>query len=75
MNCFTPQERMREDRELEAKGLKVFSKEKKEWKFMQKYYHKGVFYMDEDTIARDAAGALPSDNRNIVVVDAVCVTS
>jgi hypothetical protein len=32
-------------RELEKKGLKVFTKEKKSMKFLQKYRHKGVFYM------------------------------
>ena len=31
-------------------GLKVFHKDKAKWSFLQKYYHKGVFYMDEDSI-------------------------
>jgi microfibrillar-associated protein 1 len=49
---MTDEERMRED---EAAG-RFKPKEKKKWKFMQKYYHKGVFYMDEGSVksANDA---------------------
>ena len=32
-------------RELEKQGLKVFHKEKKKMAFMQKYHHKGAFYL------------------------------
>lgn len=28
-------------------------KEKAKWKFMQKYYHKGVFFMDDESMAND----------------------
>jgi microfibrillar-associated protein 1 len=28
-------------------------KEKEKWRFMQKYYHKGVFYMDEDSVKKE----------------------
>jgi hypothetical protein len=28
-------------------------KEKQKWKYLQKYYHKGVFYMDEDSVQKD----------------------
>jgi microfibrillar-associated protein 1 len=42
---MTDEERLEEDRKL---GVGAFAeKEKKQWKFMQKYYHKGAFYMDE----------------------------
>ncbi len=37
-------------RELEKQGLKVFHKEKRSMKFMQKYRHKGVFYMVIDAM-------------------------
>lgn len=30
-------------------------KEKAKWKFMQKYYHKGVFYMDDESMANDVS--------------------
>jgi microfibrillar-associated protein 1 len=35
-----------------GKGAKEGEKEK--WKFMQKYYHKGAFYMDEEKDLKDA---------------------
>ena len=28
-------------------------KEKAKWKFLQKYYHKGVFYVDEDSVRKE----------------------
>lgn len=40
---MTDEERYQED----VKLGKFQEKEKKQWKFLQKYYHKGVFYMDE----------------------------
>ena len=47
---MTKEEREEDDRKLEKLGLKVFTKEKRKLKFLQKYYHKGVFYMDEDSM-------------------------
>ena len=47
---LTPEELAAEDKLLEAQGLKVFRKEKRKLGFMQKYYHKGVFFMDEDSL-------------------------
>ena len=41
-------ERIEEDRKAGK-----FDKEKSTRKFMQKYYHKGVFYMDEGSLAKD----------------------
>ena len=32
------------------------AKEKAKWRFMQKYYHKGVFYMDDDTLGKEGGG-------------------
>ena len=46
---MTDEQRINEDRRL---GVGRFGDEgtesKAKWGFMQKYYHKGVFYMDED---------------------------
>ena len=39
-----------DDKRLEAEGLKVFTKEKTTQKFMQRYHHKGAFYVDEDSM-------------------------
>ena len=50
---LTPEERAKEDRELEKQGFKTFKKEKRKLGFMQKYYHRGVFYMDEDSVQKD----------------------
>lgn len=48
---MTEEERIEEDRRLRVGIFK--EKEKKKWKFMQKYYHKGVFFMDDDSLAKD----------------------
>lgn len=45
---MTEAERLAEDKRLNIGSFKV--KEKSKWKFMQKYYHKGVFYMDEASV-------------------------
>lgn len=35
---------------MEKQGLKTFKKEKRKLGYMQKYYHRGAFYMDEDSV-------------------------
>lgn len=50
--AMTEEERLAEDKKL---GIGIFKeKEKEKWKFMQRYYHKGVFYMDEDSLKPQA---------------------
>lgn len=44
---MTDEERLAEDIRLG----KFQEKEKKKWRFLQKYYHKGVFYMDESSLS------------------------
>lgn len=46
---MTDEERRAED---EAAG-RFKAKEKAKWNYLQKYYHKGVFYMDEDNVTKD----------------------
>lgn len=59
-----------EERRLEDEKLgKLKDKEKGEWKFLQKYHHKGAFYMDDSSIQdrqkdvrqRDISGATLED--------------
>ena len=48
---MTEEERLKEDKKL---GIGIFkTKEKQKWNFMQRYYHKGVFYMDESSVSKD----------------------
>jgi microfibrillar-associated protein 1 len=47
---MTDEERYQEDLKLG----RFEEKEKKKWKFLQKYYHKGVFYMDDNSVQRNA---------------------
>ncbi|CAM9648046.1 unnamed protein product [Chrysoparadoxa australica] len=49
---LTPEARKAEDEARRAKEGKL-KKEKPKIGFMQKYYHKGAFYMDDDTLAKD----------------------
>lgn len=53
---MTEQERMEEDMKLG----KFREKEKKKWKYLQKYYHKGVFYMDEKSTGQAGTSVLAS---------------
>jgi len=47
---MTDEQRAMDDRMLVAQGLKEGPKPKAKWKFLQKYYHKGAFYMDDESI-------------------------
>ena len=50
-----------EERRAEDEMLGKFrEKEKKKWKFLQKYYHKGVFYMDEESTGQVGTSVLAS---------------
>ncbi|OWZ22920.1 Microfibrillar-associated protein 1 [Phytophthora megakarya] len=71
---MTEEERAAED----AKLKKNEPKEKKKLKFMQKYYHKGAFYVDDDSIRtkddvrkRDATEATLEDKFNREMLPAV----
>ena len=44
---------MAEDRQLGKLTHEEARQNKPKWQFMQKYYHKGVFYMDEDSTRRN----------------------
>lgn len=47
---MTDEERIAEDKRLGVGRFAPEHDEKSKVKFMQKYYHKGVFYMDEDSL-------------------------
>ena len=52
---LTDEERLAEDRA--AGKLNAAAPGKPKWKFLQKYYHKGAFYMDDESlVTRDATG-------------------
>ncbi|KAF1332117.1 Microfibrillar-associated protein 1, partial [Globisporangium splendens] len=74
---MTEEERQAEDKYVDVHVLlrddfkRNVPKEKSKWKFMQKYHHKGVFYVDETSIRdkddvrnRDIAGATLEDKFN-----------
>ena len=46
---MTEAERLAEDEKLG----KFDRKRKSNYKYLQKYYHKGVFYMDDDSLAKE----------------------
>eukprot|EP00644_Phytophthora_capsici_P000229 jgi/Phyca11/525599/estExt2_fgenesh1_pm.C_PHYCAscaffold_40140 len=69
---------LREMRRIKRKLKKREPKEKKKLKFMQKYYHKGAFYVDDDSIRtkddvrkRDATEATLEDKFNKEMLPAV----
>ena len=53
--ALAPEARELEDRALEQQGLKVFRKVKEKWRFMQRYHHRGAFYVDEASLGSTAA--------------------
>ena len=50
--ALSPAARRAEDEKI-GKGKKP---EKAKWKFLQKYHHKGAFFMDDDTLAKAGEG-------------------
>lgn len=57
---MTEEERLEEDRKLKI-GIFKDQKPKEKLQFLQKYYHKGVFYMDDDTLKKDSNDARLKD--------------
>ena len=68
---MTDEERLAEDKLLGKQTAEEARQNKPKMKFLQKYYHKGAFYMDSDSVqkgedvrARDYSAATQEDNIN-----------
>lgn len=81
---MTPEEIERENQELIEKGERRKDKEKQPLQFLQKYYHKGAFYMDDETIGKfeqregrvdprrnEYSGATGDDRQNMEILPEV----
>jgi microfibrillar-associated protein 1 len=58
---MTDAERMADDK---AAGIDRFTKEKTKQQFLQRYYHKGAFFQDEDMLKRDFSAPTLDDRVN-----------
>jgi microfibrillar-associated protein 1 len=58
---LTDEQRRKEDL---AAGIDRFKKDKGSMKFLQKYYHKGAFFADQDILKRDFTAPTGEDNFN-----------
>ena len=67
---MTDEERMEEDQRLGKLPADEVRQNKPKMKFLQKYYHKGVFYMDTDSV-RDAGDVRAKDYNAPTLEDAV----
>jgi microfibrillar-associated protein 1 len=65
---MTDAERRRDD--LEA-GIDRFKKDKGQMKFMQRFYHKGAFYQDQEIMQRDFTAPTLEDRFNKEVLPEV----
>lgn len=68
---MTDEERLAEDKLLGKQTAEEARQNKPKMKFLQKYYHKGAFYMDSDSVqkgedvrARDYSAATQDDSVN-----------
>uniref|UniRef100_A0A7S4IBD1 Micro-fibrillar-associated protein 1 C-terminal domain-containing protein n=1 Tax=Prymnesium polylepis TaxID=72548 RepID=A0A7S4IBD1_9EUKA len=52
---LTDAERKKEDEEFEKQRV-GYGEDKEKWKFLQKYYHKGAYFQDEDETGNNKLG-------------------